>query len=61
VRLARPIPLLQLGIPERHLGHGSRESCLAAAALDGAGICAAIDRWWTERDSEPKQAAGSGR
>ena len=29
------VPLLQLGIPDRFIEHGSREGCLAAAGLDG--------------------------
>jgi 1-deoxy-D-xylulose-5-phosphate synthase len=36
------IPLLQLGIPDRFIGHGSREELLAACGLDAAGIQAAI-------------------
>jgi len=31
------LPLLQLGIPDRFIEHGSRESCLKAAGLDLAG------------------------
>jgi 1-deoxy-D-xylulose-5-phosphate synthase len=40
------LPLLQLGIPDRFIEHGSRESCLAAAGLDLAGLSASIERWW---------------
>ena len=36
------VPLLQLGIPDRFVGHGSREQLLAACGLDAAGIQAAI-------------------
>ena len=32
------VPLLQLGIPDRFIEHGSREGCLAAAGLDAAGL-----------------------
>ncbi len=35
------IPLLQLGIPDRFIEHGSRDTCLAAAGLDLAGLSAA--------------------
>ena len=42
-----PLPQLQLGIPDRFIEHGSRESCLAAAGLDAAGLSASIVRWWT--------------
>jgi 1-deoxy-D-xylulose-5-phosphate synthase len=40
------IPLLQLGIPDRFIEHGSRDTCLAAAGLDLAGLSARIDPWW---------------
>ena len=30
-RMARPCRVLQLGIPDRFIEHGSREDCLAAA------------------------------
>jgi 1-deoxy-D-xylulose-5-phosphate synthase len=41
------IPLLQIGIPDKFIEHGSRDTCLAAAGLDAAGLSASIDRWWT--------------
>jgi 1-deoxy-D-xylulose-5-phosphate synthase len=41
------VPLLQLGIPDRFIEHGSRDTCLAAAGLDLAGIGASIEKWWT--------------
>jgi len=31
------VPLLQIGIPDRFIEHGSRDSCLAAAGLDPRG------------------------
>jgi 1-deoxy-D-xylulose-5-phosphate synthase len=40
------VPLLQVGIPDRFIEHGSRDSCLAAAGLDAAGLNATIERWW---------------
>jgi 1-deoxy-D-xylulose-5-phosphate synthase len=40
------LPLLQLGIPERFSARGSRTSCLAAARLDGRGLCDRIEHWW---------------
>jgi 1-deoxy-D-xylulose-5-phosphate synthase len=40
------LPLLQLGIPDRFIEHGSRQSCLAAAELDLAGLSANVERWW---------------
>ena len=40
------VPLLQLGIPDRFIEHGSRESCLAAAGIDAAGLGSSVERWW---------------
>jgi 1-deoxy-D-xylulose-5-phosphate synthase len=40
------IPLLQLGIPDLFIEHGSRDTCLAAAGLDLAGLTAGVDQWW---------------
>jgi 1-deoxy-D-xylulose-5-phosphate synthase len=42
-----PLPHLRLGIPDRFIEHGSRETCLAAAGLDAAGLSASIEGWWT--------------
>ena len=39
-------PVLQLGIPDRLIEHGSRAENLAAAGLDAAGLAKAVDRWW---------------
>jgi len=47
------VPMLQLGIPDKFIEHGSRETCLAAAGLDLASLTASIDRWWS--------AQGQGR
>jgi len=50
--------LLQLGIPHRFIEHGSRESCLAAARLDAAGLSDSIERWWLQH--EPLRSAAGG-
>jgi 1-deoxy-D-xylulose-5-phosphate synthase len=52
------IPLLQLGIPDRFIEHGSRDSCLAAAGLDGAGLSASIERWWALQTQARMRSAG---
>jgi 1-deoxy-D-xylulose-5-phosphate synthase len=52
---AHSLPLLQLGIPDRFIEHGSREDCLIAAGLDAASIELAITRWW----HVPARAAAS--
>ncbi|MGB9329406.1 MAG: 1-deoxy-D-xylulose-5-phosphate synthase [Steroidobacteraceae bacterium] len=54
------IPLLQLGIPDRFIEHGSRDGCLAAAGLDAAGLAASIERWWALQPHERlRSAAGA--
>jgi 1-deoxy-D-xylulose-5-phosphate synthase len=52
------VPLLQLGIPDRFIEHGSRETCLAAAGLDAAGLNASIERWWALQSRERIRSAG---
>jgi 1-deoxy-D-xylulose-5-phosphate synthase len=46
------VPMLQLGIPDRFIEHGSRDSCLAAAGLDLAGLNASVDAWWSPQTKE---------
>src|SRR5689334_11159777 len=46
------IPILQLGIPDRFIEHGSRDSCLVAAGLDAAGLTSSIERWWAIQTRE---------
>jgi 1-deoxy-D-xylulose-5-phosphate synthase len=53
----RQLPLLQLGIPDRFIEHGSREGCLAAAGLDVAGLGASIERWWALQAPERVRSA----
>jgi 1-deoxy-D-xylulose-5-phosphate synthase len=43
-------PMLHLGIPDKFIEHGSRETCLAAAGLDLASLTASIERWWSAQD-----------
>jgi 1-deoxy-D-xylulose-5-phosphate synthase len=46
------VPLLHLGIPDRFIEHGSRDTCLAAAGLDLAGLTASVERWWALQTQE---------
>ena len=39
------VPVLNLGLPDRFIEHGSRDECLAAAGLDRASLAEAIGRW----------------
>jgi 1-deoxy-D-xylulose-5-phosphate synthase len=52
------IPLLQLGIPDRFIEHGSRVGCLAAAGLDAASLRASIEGWWALHGAERLRSAG---
>ena len=54
------IPLLQLGIPDRFIEHGSRDSCLVAAALDNAGLTSSIERWWALQTRERERIRSAG-
>jgi 1-deoxy-D-xylulose-5-phosphate synthase len=46
------IPLLQVGIPDKFIEHGSRDSCLAAAGLDLGGLSTTVDNWWARQTQE---------
>jgi 1-deoxy-D-xylulose-5-phosphate synthase len=54
------LPLLQLGIPDRFIEHGSRDTCLRAAGLDSAGLSSSIERWWGLQARDRIRSAGSG-
>ena len=51
------LPLLHIGIPDRFIEHGSRDTCLAAAGLDAAGLTASIERWWAPQTQERLRSA----
>jgi 1-deoxy-D-xylulose-5-phosphate synthase len=40
------LPVLQVGVPDSFVEHGSREDNLAAAGLDAASVRAAVERFW---------------
>jgi 1-deoxy-D-xylulose-5-phosphate synthase len=46
------LPVLHLGIPDRFIEHGSRETCLAAAGLDLAGLTESVESWWALQAQE---------
>jgi len=54
------IPQLHLGIPDRFIEHGSRDSCLVAAGLDAAGLAASIERWWGMQTRERERMRSAG-
>ncbi|MDB6085995.1 MAG: 1-deoxy-D-xylulose-5-phosphate synthase [Gammaproteobacteria bacterium] len=49
------VPMLHVGIPDRFIEHGSRDTSLAAAGLDLTGLTASIEQWW------PRQSQGRMR
>ena len=40
------LPTLHVGIPDRFIEHGTRETCLARAGLDLAGLSSQVETWW---------------
>ncbi len=46
------LPLLHIGIPDRFIEHGTRDTCLARAGLDLAGLTAQIEPWWAPQSQE---------
>jgi 1-deoxy-D-xylulose-5-phosphate synthase len=55
------LPLLHIGIPDRFIEHGSRETCLAAAGLDLAGLTAAVEHWWMPQSQERIRAVSAAQ
>jgi 1-deoxy-D-xylulose-5-phosphate synthase len=45
-RLGSSVPVLQVGVPDAFVEHGSREDNLAAAGLDPSGVRAMVERFW---------------
>ena len=45
-RIGSALPVLQIGVPDGFIEHGSREDNLVAAGLDGPAIRATIERFW---------------
>ena len=46
------LPVLNCGIPDRFIEHGSRDTCLAAAGLDFAGLTEGVESWWALQAQE---------
>ncbi len=40
------LPTLHIGIPDRFIEHGTRDTCLARAGLDLAGLSTQVESWW---------------
>jgi len=50
-------PVLPLGLPDSYYEHGKRESLLATALLDRAGITASIGKWLDQQNLKPTQVS----
>ncbi len=57
-RLGSPVPVLQVGVPDAFVEHGSREDNLAAAGLDAPGVRAMIERFWRGQGIARARPAG---
>ena len=45
-RLGSTMPVLQVGVPDGFVEHGSRDDNLVSAGLDAAAVRATIERFW---------------
>ena len=52
------LPVLNLGIPDAFIEHGSREECLAIAGLDPEGLRKSVERWLAKGKPAQRKAAG---
>jgi 1-deoxy-D-xylulose-5-phosphate synthase len=53
------LPMLHIGIPDRFIEHGTRDTCLAHAGLDPAGITAQVEQWWALQGQMRIRSVGS--
>jgi 1-deoxy-D-xylulose-5-phosphate synthase len=49
------IPILNIGLPDRFIEHGSRDETLRDAGLDVPGLIRQIESWQTRHDCKPIQ------
>ena len=52
------LPVLNLGLPDAFLEHGSREECLKMAGLDAEGIQKSVTDWLSKNTPATRKAAG---
>jgi 1-deoxy-D-xylulose-5-phosphate synthase len=57
-RIECGIPVLQIGVPDDFVEHGSREDNLIAAGLDSVSIKVVVDRFWRRPGMPRAQPAG---
>jgi 1-deoxy-D-xylulose-5-phosphate synthase len=53
------VPTLHIGIPDRFIEHGTRETCLAHAGLDLAGLTANVEKWWASQSQGRIRSVGT--
>ncbi len=53
------LPMLHIGIPDRFIEHGTRDTCLARAGLDPAGITTQVEQWWALQGQTRIRSVGS--
>jgi 1-deoxy-D-xylulose-5-phosphate synthase len=53
------VPMLHIGIPDRFIEHGTRDTCLARAGLDLAGLTAQVEQWWVPQSQARKRSVSS--
>jgi len=52
------VPTLHIGIPDRFIEHGTRDTCLARAGLDLAGLSARVEQWWASQSQARIRSVG---
>jgi 1-deoxy-D-xylulose-5-phosphate synthase len=57
-RLGSTLPVLQVGVPDAFVEHGSREDNLAAVGLDPPGVRAIVERFWRGQGIARARPAG---
>jgi 1-deoxy-D-xylulose-5-phosphate synthase len=53
------LPMLHIGIPDRFIEHGTRDTCLTRAGLDLAGLTAQVEQWWALQSQARMRSVGS--
>jgi 1-deoxy-D-xylulose-5-phosphate synthase len=53
------LPLHHIGIPDKFIEHGSRDTCLASARLDLTGLTANVEGWWDQQMQDVRRSASS--
>src|SRR5580692_9234349 len=54
------LPTLHIGIPDRFIEHGTRETCLTRAGLDLAGLSSQVETWWALQSQARKRSVSGG-